>query len=111
MKDFEIKLGAYNLPVTHHDQKDLEDVFDDDEHVVFGCYMGARAKPEIRMWKELTGVRYNGVFNHELLEAINTQYGLGLQHSQIELIGEALTQVYTDSNGKLSFLTKSNKLK
>jgi len=103
MKDYEIKVGALNIPIVHKPLDDIQDVFDESDSVVLGCYMGTLPHPEIWLWRKLRGIRYKEILMHELTEAFNSQYELELSHIQIGVLGTVSAQVLSD-NPKLKML-------
>jgi len=109
MKDYEIKIGAYTIPIRHRSKTAMRDAYDGDDETVFGSYHGGEVAPFISLWKKLYGVRYNGVLIHEVIEGINQLYAVGLKHRQIDVLGEVLGQVLHDSP-KLKLLTNPGDL-
>lgn len=103
MKDFSIKLGVQNIPVIHKSSDELDDISDPD-FIVVGRYRGDYPKPEIHLWDKLSGPRYNEFFTHELFEAVNRQYDLEMNHTQVGVLGAVMSQVLMDN--ELGFLTK-----
>ncbi len=103
MDDFNIKLGVQNIPVIHKPSDELDDI-DDPEDFILGRYRGDYPKPEIHIWNELDRPRYNEAFLHELVEEVNFQYCLDMNHIQIGVLGAVMSQVLLDNN--LRFLTE-----
>ena len=108
MKDFNIKLGVQNIPIKHESKEIMEDLFEDlfdeEKPSIIGSFTAQDPSPSIYLWNKLIGGRYIELFIHELIEAINSQYDIELNHTQIGVLGATLSQVLQDNN--LRFLTE-----
>ncbi len=65
-----------------------------DEILTVGEYRGY--SQTIRIDREMNENLLQGVFVHELIEAINDTYELGLEHPKIQVLSMALAQIIRD---------------
>ena len=105
-KNFRLKVGAHKLMVRHISSAHMDDMYkalsdgDDDNECLGACCFRVDGH-EIMIDRSLSGSRYVATVIHEVVELLNNLYDLGLEHSQISTMGEALTQLFGDNRKPL----------
>lgn len=95
----QIKLGAHRIPVREIDQESLDELWDGDESKkpLGLCFLRHNGGYEIWVADWLKGVARISIFSHEIVEAVNEIYELGLPHDKVTLVGEVITQLILDN--------------
>lgn len=77
--------------------KDKEKIgSEDDDFEVLGYYN--HKNNEIHLWAKLLGTRKAATLLHEILEAINWQNDLEMNHTQISTLTESLLALFLNNN-------------
>jgi hypothetical protein len=87
-----IRVGAYTYKVMIVDKLVDEDAIRKDDRFMLGqCDSN---KLEIYILRDQSKIQQASTFVHEVLEAINEHYGIGLKHKQIQALECGLMQVF-----------------
>jgi hypothetical protein len=91
----EMWMGAHQIKISPTTKEKFTEMYpgDQDGENTIGEY--DHVNNAIRLLSTLIGTRKAVTFVHEIIEAINWQNDLGMNHTQISMLSESLTAVLT----------------
>ena len=88
-----ILIGGHKIKIVAATKEDFRKMYGDDDLGDETMAVYEHEHNNIHMWSELVGTRKAATLLHEIIEAINWQNDLSMNHTQISTVAESLLSV------------------